>query len=181
MFSPNEVENYQQIKASDDLKEQIIKKVDKTHKRNRKIAIRLAAATGCLLLCVFATNMYLLKTHVLSIDGVPVMYNSRTVHETTPFSVANANDEDLQICIPLEVRIYEEAEIIVSDGTLATNENNQESTIRINKPNDVLWYISEKDAENAQCSIVTEDKKYVYELFYEEKNNNYSIRQIKNN
>ena len=37
MFSQNEVKNYQQIKASDDLKEQIIKNVDKTHKRNRKI------------------------------------------------------------------------------------------------------------------------------------------------
>ena len=181
MFSPNELENYQQIKASDDLKEQIIKNVDRTHKRNKKIAIRLAAATACLMLCVFANKMYLLRNHVLSIDGVPVLYNSRTVQETIPYSVANSNEENLQICIPLEIRIYEEARITVSDGTLSTNEHNQESEISINNPNDVLWYISRKDAENAQCNIVTKNKKYTYELFYDEKTNNYSIRQIKNN
>ena len=121
MFSPNEVDNYHQIKASDDLKEQIIKKVDATHKRHQKTTLRFAAATACLILAVFGVNMYLLKNHVLSIQNVPVLYNSRTIDAITPLSVANTKQEQhLQICIPLDIRINQEAEITVSDGTITT-------------------------------------------------------------
>lgn len=187
MFSPNEVDNYHQIKASDDLKEQIIKKVDATHKRHQKTTLRFAAATACLILAVFGVNMYLLKNHVLSIQNVPVLYNSRTIDAITPLSVANTKQEQhLQICIPLDIRINQEAEITVSDGTITTNEQmdadleNQVSTLRIKKSDNILWYISPKDANHARCNILTNDREYVYELLYEKKNNNYNIRQIKN-
>ena len=187
MFSPNEVENYQQIKASDDLKEKVIKNVAKTHKRNQKIAIRFAAATACMALVVLGVNIYLLKNHVLSIQNVPVLYNSRTIDDFTSPSVANFQQERLQICIPLEVRVYQDTEINVSDGIVTTNEHsnvdlgNQVSTIRIKKPEDILWLISKTDAQNARCNILTDDREYVYELFYNEKTNNYNIRQLKNN
>lgn len=187
MFSQNEVKNYQQIKASDDLKEQIIKNVDKTHKRNRKNAIRFAAAAACLVLGVLSVNMYLMRNHVLSLDGVPVTYNSRTIDEITPFSVANVRQEqNLRICIPLEVRTSKDAEITVSDGTVTTTELSdvdlevEVSTIHIKKSDDILWYISHEDIEDAQCNIIIKDKKYVYKLFYDENTNSYNIRQIKN-
>ena len=181
MFLPNEVENYQNIKASDDLKEQIIKNVDKTHKRNRKIATRLAAATACLVFLALGVNMYMMRNHVLSIDGVPVLYNSRTIDNTTPYSVANIEEENLQICVPLEIRVYKEADITVSDGTITTKKQDEaSSTLRIRKSQDLLWYIYTEDVENAKCTILMNGKKYVYELFYEEKNNIYSIRQLEN-
>lgn len=156
MFSPNEVENYQQIKASDDLKEKVIKNVAKTHKRNQKIAIRFAAATACLALAVFGVNMHLHKNH----------------DEPTPLSLTNMEQNPtLRISIPLEVKANEEVEITVTDGTITTN---------VQKNTDVIiWCISHEDAENAQCNIVINGKEYVYELLYDEKNNNYSIRQIK--
>ena len=183
MFLQNEVENYQQIKVSDDLKTQIIKKVDATHKRNRKIAIRLAAATACLILTVLGINMYMLKNHMLSIDGVPVLYNSRAIDNTSPCTVVNADHEqNLQICIPLEVRVYDEAVITVSEGTLTTDElNTQDSSICINKPENIKWYIHKDCTQCAQCTIFTGNKKYVYELIYDEKKNSYNIRQLKNN
>ena len=187
MFLPNEVENYQQIKASGDLKDRIRKNVDVTHKRNRKKAIRLTAAMACLALLIFTGNIYLLKNHVLSVDGVPVLYNSRTIDETSPFSVANASEEqDLQICVPLKVRVYQETVITVSDGTITTKEQNnadlenQVSTLHINKPEDLLWYLYKDDTECKQCIILTGDKKYVYELVFEEKTNSYNIRQLEN-
>ena len=182
MFLPNEVENYQNIKASDDLKDQIIKNVDKTHKRNRKIATRLAAATACLVFLAFGVNMYMMRNHVLSIDGVPVLYNSRTIDNTTSYSVANIEEENLQICVPLEIRVYKEADITVSDGTIETKQQDEpSSTLRINKSQDLLWYIYTEDAENAKCTILMNGKKYVYELFFEEKNNIYKIRQLEKN
>lgn len=188
MFSPKEIENYKQIKTPDVLKEQILNNVDRTHQKNQKNAIRFAAAMACFILIFLCTNMYLLRNHVLSIDGIPVMYSSRTVKDIAPFSVANEQlKDDLQICIPLEVRTLHDAEITVSDGTITTTKlkdtasDNQVSTIRIEKSDDILWYISMEDIENARCSILINDKKYVYELLYDENNNSYNIRQIKNN
>ena len=189
MFSPNEVKNYQQITASDSLKEKIMDNINTTQrkiKRIRTTAIRFAAATACMALVVFGLNMYLLKNHVLSIQNVPVLYNSRTIDDFTSPSVANFQQERLQICIPLEVRVYQDTEITVSDGIVTTNEQsnvdpeNQMSTIRIKKPEDILWLISKTDAQNARCNILTDDREYVYELFYNKKTQNYNIRQLKN-
>lgn len=187
MFSPKEVENYQQVKISENLKNQILKNVEKKHKRNQKLAVRFAAATACLALTIFGINMYLLKNHVLSIESVPVLYSSRTIDEATPLSLANVKQEQaLLLCIPLEIRTYEETEITVSDGTVTTNApkdvdiKNQVSTIHIKKSDDILWCILYEDADHARCNIVINGKEYEYELLYEEKNNKYSIRQIKN-
>ena len=82
--------------------------------------------------------------------------------------------------------MYQDTEITVSDGIVTTNEQsnvdpgNQMSTIRIKKPEDILWLISKTDAQNARCNILTDDREYVYELFYNEKTQNYNIRQLKN-
>lgn len=182
MFSPNEVEKYQHIKVSDELKEQIIKKVDNTHKHNQKIAIRLAAATACMILVVLGLNMYMIRNHVLSIDGVPVLYNARTIHNTSSYSIANVKQEEpLLMCVPIEVRVYDEASITVTEGTLSTDGLDQQSAqICISRPEDIIWYISPQKANCAQCVILTENKKYVYELLFQEKTENYTIRQLKN-
>lgn len=186
MFSPNEVNKYHQIKAPDVLKEKIMDNIIETHRKNIKTAIRFAAATACLVLAVFGANMYLLKNYVLSIKNVPVLYHSRTIDDITSASIANFQQERLQICIPLKVRIAQNAEITVSDGILTTNEQanvdlgKQASTIRIKKSEDILWYISKTDAHNARCYILTKDREYVYELFYDENNKSYNIRQLKN-
>lgn len=189
MFSPNEVKNYQQITASDSLKEKIMDNINTTQRKIKRIkttVIRFAAATACMALVVLGVNIYLLKNHVLSIQNVPVLYNSRTIDDFTSPSVANFHQERLQICIPLEVRVYQDTEINVSDGIVTTNEHsnvdpeNQVSTIRIKKPEDILWLISKADAQNARCNILTNDREYVYELFYNEKTQNYNIRQLKN-
>ena len=183
MFLQNEVENYQQIKASDDLKTRIIKNVDATHKKNRKFAIRLAAAMTCLIFAVLGINMYMTRNHMLSIDGVPVLYDARTIHVTSPFVVANSKQEqNLQLCVPLEINVNDEAVITVSEGTLTTDElNTQASTICINKPKNIQWYISKDNATCAICTISTGNKTYIYELIFDEKSNNYNIRQLKNN
>ncbi len=186
MFSQNELTNYQQIKAPDDLKGKIMDKINTTRKNILKITIRFAAATACLVLAVFGANMYLSKNHVLSIKNVPVLYHSRTIDDITSPSVTSFQQERLQICIPLEIRVSQNAEIAVSDGTLMTNEPNvdsvkQFSTIHIKKSEDILWYISKSDAQSAYCNIITNDKEYVYELFYNEKNKTYNIRQLKTN
>lgn len=185
MFLQNEVKKYQQIKSSDDLKEKIMDNINTTHRRNRKTAIRFAAATACLILMIFGANMYLLKNHVLSIKKVPVLYHSRTIDDITSPSVSNFQQERLQICIPLEVRVSQDAEITVSDGALMTNAQDnvdlgrQDTTLRIKNFQEILWYISKADAQNARCNILANGREYVYELFYDEKNKSYNIRQLK--
>ncbi len=184
MFSQNEVEKYQQIKLSKDIKEEIIKNINVTHRRNRKMTFRFAAATACIILTFLGINIYLTRLHILSVESVPVFYSSRTIDDVTSLSMINAR-QDLQICIPLEVRVHQDAEISVSDGMITTNdEKNVDtddllSTICINESEDILWYISPKDAEYAQCKIVTNNKEYVYELYYKTEDNTYNIRQQK--
>ena len=185
MFSQYDVKNYQQIEASDDLKGKIMDNINIIHRRNRKTAIRFAAATACLVLAIWGFNIYLLNNHVLSIENVPVLYHSRTIDDITSPSVANFQQERLQICIPLEVRVSQDAEITVSNGTLTTDEpdasafENQVSTLRIKKSEDILWHISKSDARQARCNILTKNKEYVYELFYDDKSKSYNIRQLK--
>ena len=182
MFSQNELEKYQQLKAPDDLKNQVIKNVDATHKRNRKIAVRFAAATACLLFAVLGIKMYMSRNPLVSIDGVPVSYNARTIDNTTPYEVANnTNEQHLQICIPLEVKVYDETIITVSEGILTTDEIiSPASTICINEPKDIMWYISKDDVTCAKCTISTGNRKYIYEVVFNKKTNNYNIRQLEN-
>ena len=185
MFLQNELTNYRHIKVSDDLKEKIRENINITQKKNKIKAIRFAAAAALLLLAVFGANMYLLKNHVLSIENIPVLYSSRTIDEFTSPSVTNFRQEHLQICIPLKVRVYQDAKITVSDGTITTNESdnsnieNQVTSMHIKKSGNILWYISATDAKNALCIILANSREYVYELFYDEENNSYNIRQLK--
>ena len=186
MFLPNEVENYQQISVSDDMKNQILKKVDKTHRRNKRIATRFAAATACLFLIAFGVSMYSSRSHILSIDGEAIICQSRTLDDSTPSLATTKENLDLQVCVPLKVNVSQDAIITVSAGTLTLTEDNnlaseeQVSSLCINKSENIFWYLNKKDAQCTKCIIETDDTEYVYELFFEEKTNNYNLRQIEN-
>ena len=151
------------------------------------MAVSFVAAAACFAMVIFSGNMYLLENHVVSVKGIPVLYNSRTIDENAGISYASIEkQQDLRICVPLEVRVYKETIVTVSEGTLSTKEQadveseEQVSLMHINEPTDIQWCLSKEDAECSLCTIQTNGKEYVYELVYDKETYAYVIRQLEN-
>lgn len=186
MFQQKDVEKYQKINASAELKKQIRKNVDMTRRKNRRQITAFAVAAACVAVVIFSGNMYLLENHVMSVEGLPVLYETRTLNqEQTPYALSTAQARDLQNSIPMEIKVYDETIIEVSKGTLTTveqeseNSEKQTSSICISRPTTVYWNLNE--VEYAVCTIQANGKEYKYEMVYDLLENAYTIRQLKQN
>ena len=170
MFQENERMEYHSKKAPDELKNRTWSSIQQEKRRlakQRKQGMYLAACFAGVLL---AGNVMYQNSTIVKVNDTPISYLSVSVETESgdiPFAISESRNVALQGEIPMEINVSGNAHISVSEGSIRTNYNSDDSEnevteLDIQEKTVVFWLVADSDETAATCTITTDNQEYLY-------------------
>ena len=188
MFQKKDVEAYQNVKASGELKNRIRLSIKQQKSRVRKQQMMVVAAAACLMLVFSVSGVLNQNSTILSVNDIAVTHRALELESSVNYSLATASGgrscEPL-IIVPMEIDVKELAHIQVSDGTLhwemeIDTESEKRTEMEIAETTVIYWMVSGDINNTPSCTIATGGEVYTYVIDFEESESVFIIKQKSN-